>query len=564
MRGRLITEELRSKALQLYEEGNSFDEIRDRIGVSKASLSGIINDSAEQDPDVLGSHEIARYCRENDISLSELSRGTRISELVRRTGAGLDDLENVVVPFLKTIEGDPVQTCKDAQNYAKLVDSTGKSHDQLVEEHKSLTKQLGVLSKKVAENKEGLKQSERRVQAMESELSDLEELASLNRQMKKIHKAPSEASEVIATTEEMLRSGLTVDVLKVISMEIRKQGQTPRSFAMKLVQIAAQYEDASTAIETMQRDLNTVQGRLSDLKKEESDKEVQNDSLRKGNDKQESALHGLQVQYNELNSRYFERETQLRRDYAVRKDTLEKEIQKKERHLRDLRDDIEVLDELTNKMQAKLHATSTLWSFILGKNCSKKTPTLASLRPFGLRTDLPTIPLSEGDREVFVDALEKLCMNDVVERYQRIERQSTVKQAESFKMIRSYWRAKDEIERRTEILLKLLNCLKSTEDLVPDLCRLFLSDPEFLVLILSQSPILLRDALARTSQELRDKLESILSQANSIAESEEEKRFDLYFKNQLKRILISMCNPYPAQFQPLQNFALASANRSIP
>lgn len=147
MRGYKITEEQKRRALELYALGYTSRQIEDATDVSKSSMSDVVEEAAKRDPDVKAVHGIAVLCRERGVPPESFLRGKVTGDRIEDAGSSLDEVEEKVIPLLKKAEGNVAKYAEAGLEMQRLVETTGKTPEQLIAEHRDLTREVQALKK---------------------------------------------------------------------------------------------------------------------------------------------------------------------------------------------------------------------------------------------------------------------------------------------------------------------------------------------------------------------------------------------------------------------------------
>ncbi len=198
-------------------------------------MVNLVAQKAAEDPDLVGTHELAQWLREKDRAPETLLKGVAVNDAIEAAGSNLDEVETVVLPFVKKFGKSAVEVCGKANEYWKVREDTGYSHEQLVTEHQKLARAVGQMKDALTKGNSTLQSLEAKIVTVGSRLEHVVHLESIKIVLDRIGKTPRQAATIIEKCEKVLDRGLTVDVLDRISIEVERLGakvaDVPRTIA---------------------------------------------------------------------------------------------------------------------------------------------------------------------------------------------------------------------------------------------------------------------------------------------------------------------------------------------
>ncbi|MGD0476962.1 MAG: hypothetical protein ABSB29_02210 [Nitrososphaerales archaeon] len=331
MKGHKITEEQKRKALELYAFGYSSRQIEEATGVSKSSMSDIVEEAAKKDTDIKAVHEIAVLCRNRKIAVESLLRAKVISDRIDDAGSSLDEVVEKVIPLLKKAEGNVAEYAEAGLEMQKLVETAGKTPEQLIVEYHDLTREVKALkveSESLKESEEKLENEESRVRA---KLGNVTELETIQGSLKRIKRHPGDAARILKRSEGLWQRGLTEDELDAIASEVQKQGGEGGEAAKKIADFVVKHGSLESAVEAINDTVAALDARKAALQNEIPVLERKAKSLQAQSDDLVTRVNEIEAQYNKMGDALKEREeTQSKRLEAMdrEKERVTTELQK--------------------------------------------------------------------------------------------------------------------------------------------------------------------------------------------------------------------------------------------
>lgn len=308
MKGYKITDEQKKKALEFYAQGHSSRQIEDATGVSKSSTSDVVEEAAEKDLDIKAAHEIAVLCRERGVPPESFLRGKVIGDRIEDAGSSLDEVSDKVLPFLRRAEGHATGYVEAGLEMAKLVESTGKTPEQLIAEYRNLAREIQALkieSESLKERKGKLEHEESRVRA---KLANVAELEAIQGSLKRIKRHPGDAARILKRSEGLWERGLTEDVLDAIASEVQRQGGKGGDVARKIADLVIKYHSLEAAAKAINDTVAALDTRKTALHHDIPVLERKAKSLQAQSDDLVARVNEIQTQYNRMADTLKERE----------------------------------------------------------------------------------------------------------------------------------------------------------------------------------------------------------------------------------------------------------------
>ena len=241
MKGVRIPDDLREEALELYASGLSYAEIEAKTGVSRASMSGIVQEAARKDPNFKILEEVARHRRENAVSDETLLRAVRLDERVESSGSNWDDIEKFVLPLVEKYGPLTSDVCEKGIRYSKVRDETGKDIPELEAELRGLPIEIKKLSDVVAKLEGRNTELENQIESREPRLRHVEDLETIDTSLKKIHMGPRDAAKILSKSEFFWKMGLTESVMDTLVAELSKIGFKDKDGATRVADLVKKH-----------------------------------------------------------------------------------------------------------------------------------------------------------------------------------------------------------------------------------------------------------------------------------------------------------------------------------
>ena len=308
MRGYRITDEQKRRALELYTLGYSYREIEAANGVGRSSMTEYVEEASKRDLDLKAVRAIAIVCRKKGIAVESLLRGNVVGDRIEDAGSSLDEVVEEVIPLLKKAEGNAAKYAEAGLEMQKLVETTGKTPEQLIAEYRDLTREVQALkveSESLKERKEKLENEESRVRAKLGNVAELEAIQSSLRQIKK---HPGDAAKILKRSEGLWQRGLTEDVLDAIASEVQKQGGKGGEVAKKIADLVVKYDSLEAAAKAINDTVVALNAHKAALQHDIPLLERKAKSLQAQSDDLVARVNEIQAQYNRMADALKERE----------------------------------------------------------------------------------------------------------------------------------------------------------------------------------------------------------------------------------------------------------------
>ncbi len=353
MKGVRISDEDRERALQMYMMGYSYSEIEAATGVSRASMSGIVKDQTRKDPNLAAIREVARYCREHEIPSEALLRGVAIIDRVEEAGSSLEEVTKIVIPFIAKAGDDAEEYCKNGAAYADLVESTGLTRTELVEEHQRLAQNLTSLSKKTEIAEPKFASLQKQIGSLESRLAHLRDLEVVEASLRGSGKGPGEAAKVVTKMEGLLKKGLSDHVMEALASELEKRGSDPANAPRVIAELVAKHGSLESAVEKERRKWDSLKRQTEGLDGEVTHLTGERATLKRQVDGLGTSLNELRSGYNSMAKDYKERESEFARKLAA----LDHEAKQRAEEVKAAKNQLAALTWDVDLAVAKLHVT---------------------------------------------------------------------------------------------------------------------------------------------------------------------------------------------------------------
>ncbi len=304
MKGVKVSNEQKEEVLRLYSTTKSYAEIEAATGVSKAAVSGIVNEATAGDPDLLSVRKIVQYCREKGVAAESLLRGTAVEERLEEAGSSIEQVEAVVLPLIKQAKGNVVEYCKNGMMYSEVVETTGLTYPQLVSKQQRLARDVDKRQKNVENLESSEKSLEQKIESLTSTLAHLNDLETISAALKHIKKSPSEAAGIIQKSEELWKRGLSVNVMDGIAAELEKHTEEPRETLRRIAELVGKYGSLEAATRQKTNKLDAMKRKSEKLRSGISKLQGEYDSMERDKKDLSVNLDKLQKEYNSLSERF--------------------------------------------------------------------------------------------------------------------------------------------------------------------------------------------------------------------------------------------------------------------
>jgi chromosome segregation ATPase len=308
VRGFKIADDQKKKALELYALGHSYRQIEAATGVMKSSMTGIVEEASKRDPDLQAMHKIAELCRGEGIAVESLLRGNVIGDRIEDAGSSLDEVAEKVIPLLKKAEGNVAKYAEAGLEMQKLVDTTGKTPEQLIAEHRDLTREVQALKVEFESLKERKEKLENEESGMRAKLGNVAELETIQGSLKRIKRHPGDAAKVLKRNEGLWERGLTEDTLDAIASEVQRQGGKGGEAAKKIADLVVKYGSLEAAAKAINDTVVALDAHKATLEHDIPLMERKAKSLQTQCDDLVARVNEIEAQYNRMGDALKERE----------------------------------------------------------------------------------------------------------------------------------------------------------------------------------------------------------------------------------------------------------------
>jgi chromosome segregation ATPase len=364
LKGYRITDEQKKRALELYALGYSYREIEAATSVARSSLTELVEEASKRDPDLKAMRAIAVVCRKKGIAVESLLRGNVIGDKIEDAGSSPDEVVEKVIPLLKKAEGNVAKYAEAGLEMEKLVETTGKTPEQLIAEHRDLTREVQALkieSESLKERKGKLENEEGRVRAR---LGNVAELEAIQGSLKRIKRHPRDAAKMLKRNEGIWERGLTEDVLDAIASEVQRQGGKGGDVAKKIADLVVKYDSLEAAAKTVNDTVVALSADKATLQHDIPIMERKAKSLQSQLDDLVARVNEIEVQYNRMGDALKEREEA----HSRRTEAIDREKERATTELQKLKEQVSTASsQLTDNQAAvdSLTAQQTLLQFAL-------------------------------------------------------------------------------------------------------------------------------------------------------------------------------------------------------
>jgi len=199
---------VKGEAFQLWLQGRSYREIRDKFGVSIGTVNEIVTQAKAGAPDLAELRELNMILRKEDSTVYDAIRGGRIIERLGQLGVGLDKVGEFIelgkrVTSEKGAEGECLVDA--ALRLIRLERETGKAYGEALKEFEERRSELAGLYQdrdRIAEEVQGLKQELVRVSdGVSSQAKELESITATAEGLKEL--GTERVSKLTKFTEDL-------------------------------------------------------------------------------------------------------------------------------------------------------------------------------------------------------------------------------------------------------------------------------------------------------------------------------------------------------------------------
>ena len=571
MKGQRLASEQIARAVSLYVMGYTFAYIEAETGVSRAALSGIIAERSQADPLLPRLHELAVWLRDNKRAPETLLRGIAIEEKVEEAGCSLDKVVEVVYPFLEKYGSDAPRLAEEGRIYCEAVGPSGLTLTEAISAHQKAVAGRDRALKGAEEAEARAETLASEIERLEERLGDLKTLRNMRERLEGAGVSLAHASKVLGLCESLLARGLSNSVLERVADEIERTSAKGVSAPRRIAELVSQFGSLEVAVREEERRVSRLEHqeerlgvKISYLRSKKislgdvvSDLEVRTDRLRVG--------------FERLSSIYAGRERELERAFAMKKDSIETEIDDKvnaanarlldlERLARLKEDRISKLDDEAERKNGLIVAAVSLWSFVEGGSPTR----LSQLKAlYGQNGPYRGSDLPESVRNRFLEAIEAASTADIRKRL-----------GEANGRLAEVWESTRQILRRTVIIEKGANRnlamlqrasarYRATNGSLESVAELLLADPQYIARIMSDAPdSLIYRSFFQMSPQGRDRVTEIVARADNDAEleisRELDRRLDQIINDTVKGLERSVFS-LTASFAPPMNRILNAA-----
>jgi|GEM_PF-4557928 len=355
MRGVPISEEVKEEVLKLYAAGKSYAKIEQMTGVSRASTSAIVSERSRRDPDFQLVQQVARICREKNAAPESFLRGAAVDERIEAASSSLDEVERVVIPFLKEAGPEAAEYCKSGKEYKKVVEETGYTHTQLLAEHRKRKSEVDEMTKRIDASQAQEATLSESVQSLASRLGHLDELEAIDTSLKKIHKGPRDAAKILSKNEWFWKMGLSESVMNALVAELSKIGFKDKDGATKIADLVKKYGTLEEAVAQEARVLDKLKVETAKMISDRALLGEKVEALRK-------RCHELELRAERLSNESASMETSFkerRKELDQKSTAVEEEIKALTTRLSELQSQILALENQIMEKEAKLRGLAS-------------------------------------------------------------------------------------------------------------------------------------------------------------------------------------------------------------
>jgi len=263
---RPLTQEQRKIILDLWLDGDSYRRINSKTGISIGAISKVISKERKKTPDIDQLRKISVIVKKSNSTILDTLRGANLLEKINSLDINLKEVRTSI--NLLEHYGDE---SSNVLSYAEILRRTEiarrKTYKEIINELNETTIALDTKQEKI-------KNSNRKIQALQIELSALEQLKALQLKLDSHSISHSKLDEIIESQLSLEKMGLTPKIADILAKEMDKTGETPANAARKIVHLLDEQNGLidknlylSHIEEQLKRSIKALQSKEKDIEK---------------------------------------------------------------------------------------------------------------------------------------------------------------------------------------------------------------------------------------------------------------------------------------------------------
>jgi len=242
---------VRKKAIKLWLNGGDFRTIRDKTGESVGKLSKDLSELREEFPELNELRKINIFLNEKNLAPEQALKGAQLVKELEKVSIDVDGASDAISQIL-LYGKEASKTLSQAREFHILVEQSGLSYSQLLEDHKTKTEKAADLTtniQKLKSESESLKNS----------IKELHELKKLQDKIQ-LHNITLEMLDMIVESQLRLEKlGFTSQTAEVLAKELKKNGLDSTSACEKLSYLLSKHKNLEEAVQAIQGTKQTLE-----------------------------------------------------------------------------------------------------------------------------------------------------------------------------------------------------------------------------------------------------------------------------------------------------------------
>jgi chromosome segregation ATPase len=330
-KGKPVQKERRKKVISLWLKGLTYRAIKERTGVSIATISFIVSDSIEKEPSLNQIRDLMLETGKNNTSVLECLRGATFLKKINEFHVSLEELDSII-EFCRAAK-QPLKVAEAGLEMISLKKETGKGYLEMLTEWEEKNTDL-------RQAKQDIKKKREKLEKITERLQKAEKLEELQSDLVNLGLSPKNLKKFIDDARKVEQNGFTPKVSTTLSDEMKKHGLAPARAAEKVAEIVAKYGTLQRSINELEKQERAATEKIGELNS------VKRSLNQKINEYRETIDERRRIMKN-LADRHVQKEKKLESIYEERKTFLT-------RHINDLKGEITNLKMVQRRIQVEI------------------------------------------------------------------------------------------------------------------------------------------------------------------------------------------------------------------
>lgn len=333
-----MSSEKEVEVVTLYLDGYTYSDIQVKVGISKGSISRIVNEARAKSPDLNDLRNLMESLSKSKLAIFDARAAVGFRSLLDESNISIDSLPSVI-QLIKKYDKKTDEILVFGSHLFDLETATGKSYKEIVAEAEDATRRLSSIEARITT----LQQMEK---DLRTSIFDLTSLKTLQEDLTQRGMTPAQVIGLIEHDRRLYKLGFTLKAAEVLANELMRIDLNP-------IDAADQLADLLSENRTIKQEVAELRTRKAELAEEITVARTELESINKQLDLQKNMSEALKKNIDEGNKIYYEEKTQHEQQIQNLQHRQEELKARNKEYNDELESTTEKLDQ-TNKTIAKI------------------------------------------------------------------------------------------------------------------------------------------------------------------------------------------------------------------